>query len=147
MLLRGNTVWMQNERTHLSKNWWENKYFNTSVFPDWLLGKLKWLGKKETFTLSSPTETAVRDLICTCPWGCSLCIFKSKHVFIYIKISIHMVLQYQSLWLGMSTTPVLIKYLSWQKTSWFSIIYFCISNSACKEKCYHSNPLPWKEKD
>lgn len=47
----------------------------------------------------------------------------------------------------MSTTLVLIKYLFWPETPWFSIIYFSISNSTCKEKCYYSSPVSMKGKE
>lgn len=47
----------------------------------------------------------------------------------------------------MSTTLVLIKNLFWPETPRFSIIYFSISNSTCKEKCNHSSPASMKLKE
>lgn len=47
----------------------------------------------------------------------------------------------------MSTTLVLIKYLFWPETPWSSIIYFSISNSTCKEKCFYSSPVSMKGKE
>lgn len=65
----------------------DSKPFKIPPFPYWLMGKLKRFGigkKKDAFTLSF---TAVTHLIPTCPQGCSLCIFKFKHIFYALKLT------------------------------------------------------------
>lgn len=70
MYFNGWLGWMQsvyNVKEHtLPRIALESKHFKIPVFPDWFVGKSKWLGKKkkkENFTLSSPTETAATDTL------------------------------------------------------------------------------------